>query len=148
MGPIEGTVGKWPPSKARLERLVEEAMLDAYGEAEQRTGFLSALEDHLDLPFETSVLGVAVTVKKVDVTEAGEIVAICRRGRERQAILILDLPLPAPLPPGAECVLGAATHAGAIEVRRDLDRRVSFQLLEHGIQVVADQAIADVVEAA
>ena len=104
MGPIEGTVGKWPPSKARLERLVEEAMLDAYGEAEQRTGFLSALEDHLDLPFETSVLGVAVTVETVDVTEAGEIVAICRRGRERQAIPILDLPLPAPLPPGAEWI--------------------------------------------
>ena len=87
-------MGKWPPSNARLERLVEDAMLDAYGEAEQRTGFLVALEDHLDLPFMTSVLGVAVTVENVDVNEADEIVAICRRGRERQAIAILDLPLP------------------------------------------------------
>lgn len=79
-------------------------MLDAYGEAEQRAGFLVALEDHLDLPFETSVLGVAVAVEKLHVTEADEIVAICRRGRERQAIPILDLPLPAPRPPGAEWI--------------------------------------------
>ena len=95
---------RWPPGKTLLKRLVEEAIVDACGDAEQRTGFLVALEDHLDLPFETSVLGVAVTVETVDVTEAGEIVAICRRGRERQAIAILDLPLPAPLPPGAEWI--------------------------------------------
>ena len=63
---------RWPPSKALLKRLVEEAILDAYGDAEQRTGFLCALGDHLDLPFEPSVLGVTVAVEKVDVTEAGE----------------------------------------------------------------------------
>ena len=95
---------RWPPSKVLLKRLVEEAILDAYGDAEQRTGFLCALEDHLDLPFETSVLGVTVAVEKVDVTEAGEIVAICRRGRERQAIPILELPLPEPRPSGAEWI--------------------------------------------
>ena len=72
---------RWPPSKARLERLVAEATLDAYGEAEQRTGFLCSMEEHLELPFETAVLGFAVTDEKVDVTEADEVVAICRRGR-------------------------------------------------------------------
>lgn len=94
----------WPPSTTHLKRLVEEAILDAFGEAEQRTGFLCALEDHLDLPFETSVLGVTVTVEKVDFTVANEIVAICRRGRVRQAIPILDLPLRAPRPTGAEWI--------------------------------------------
>ena len=118
--PIEETVGitpsgktsrrtgtadrRWPPSMTRLKRLVDEAILDAYGEAEQRTGFLCALEEHLDLPFETSILGVTVTVEKVDVTEANEIVATCRRGRERQTIPILDLPLRAPRPIGAEWI--------------------------------------------
>ena len=120
MTPIEETVRKsppresprrsvtpdrrWPPSKARLERLVAEATVDAYGEAEQRTGFLCSMEEHLELPFETAVLGFAVTVEKVDVTEADEVVAICRRGRERQAIPILDLPLPTPRPQGAEWI--------------------------------------------
>ena len=95
---------RWPPSQALLKRLVEEAIVDAYGDAEQRTGFLVALEDHLDLPFETSVLGVAVTVEKVDITAADEIVAICRRGRQRLPVPILELPLPAPRPPGAEWI--------------------------------------------
>ena len=54
--------------------------------------------------FETVVLGVAVTVKAVDVAESGHIVAICHRGRERQAIPILELPLPDPLPSGWEWI--------------------------------------------
>jgi hypothetical protein len=36
------------------------------------------------------VVGAAVTVKKVDVSAAGGLVAICYRGRERQAIPILE----------------------------------------------------------
>lgn len=93
-----------PPSAASLDRLIEDAIVDAYGEDEQRTAFLTMLEDNLGLPFETVVLGVSVVVEKVDVSEAGEIVAICRRGRLRQAFPILALPLPTPLPPGAEWI--------------------------------------------
>jgi hypothetical protein len=50
------------------------------------------------------VLGTTVTVKKVDVTAAGNIVAICYRGRERQAIPILELSLPDPPPAGREWI--------------------------------------------
>lgn len=94
----------WPPPRERLEVLVEEAIVDAYNESEQRTGFLTVLEDNLVIPFETEVLGVAVTVERIDFSDAEEIVAICRRGAHRQAIPILDLPLPAPPPPGAEWI--------------------------------------------
>jgi hypothetical protein len=31
-----------------------------------------------------------------------QIVAVCARGRDRQALLILDLPLPTPRPDGVE----------------------------------------------
>jgi hypothetical protein len=48
--------------------------------------------------------GTAVRVKKIDVTAAGTIVAICYRGRERQAIPILELPLPDPPPTGWEWI--------------------------------------------
>ena len=96
-GPAPGG-GQRPPSRAYLERLIKEATVDAYGESEQRSGFLCMLEEKLDLPFEARVLGVAVIVERVDLTPAEEIVAICRRGRERQAIPILDLPLPSPRP--------------------------------------------------
>lgn len=94
----------WPPSRAYLERLIKEATVDAYGDSEQRSGFLCMLEDKLGLPFEARVLGVAVIVEGVDLTPAEEIVAICRRGRERQAIPILELPLPSPRPAGAEWI--------------------------------------------
>lgn len=44
------------------------------------------------------------TVKKVDITRIGEIVAVCYRGRERQAIPIPELPLPDPRPAGWEWI--------------------------------------------
>ena len=91
-------------SPAGLDALIEEAIVDAYNESEQATGFHATIEQHLALPFETVVLGVAVTVKAVDVAKSGHIVAICHRGRERQAIPILELPLPDPLPSGWEWI--------------------------------------------
>ncbi len=97
-------VGARNPSTARLDRLIEDAIVDAYGEDEQRTAFLTMLEDNLELPFETVVLDVSVVVEKVDLRETGEIVAICRRGKGRQAVPILELPLPTPLPAGAEWI--------------------------------------------
>jgi len=90
--------------KARLEELVEEAIIDAYGESEQRVGFLTMLEEHLAVPFTTDILGTSVHVERVDLNDADEIVAICRRGKQRQTIPILDLPLPSPLPLGWEWI--------------------------------------------
>lgn len=95
---------RWPPSRAALERLVEQAVVDAYNESEQRCGLFTMIEEHLTLPFETEVLGVAVTVERIDLTEADEVVAICRCGRTRQRITVLDLPLPSPRPDGAEWI--------------------------------------------
>ena len=91
-------------SKAEVDALIEEATVDCYNEEEQITGLFTMLEDNLALPFETSVLGMPVTVAKVDLTVNDEIVAICRRDGHKQAIPILDLPLPAPAPDGAEWI--------------------------------------------
>ena len=89
---------------AQMDRLIAAATVDAFGESEQRTGFLTMIEDRLKLPFEIMVLGVPVLVERIDLTETEEIVAICRRGRSRQAVPILELPLPTPLPSGAEWI--------------------------------------------
>lgn len=91
-------------SPARLDRLIAAATVDAYGDSEQRTGFLTMLEENLELPFETLVLDVPVRVERIDLNEADEIVAICRRGKNRQRVPILDLPLPDPPPRGAEWI--------------------------------------------
>lgn len=53
-------------SPARLDALIQEAIVDAYSESEQAIGFHATIEQHLALPFEAIVLGVAVTVKKVE----------------------------------------------------------------------------------
>ena len=87
-----------PP--ARLSSMIEEAIVDAYTEAEQAAGFHATIEQHLAVPFETVVLGAGVTVKRIGITTAGEVVAVCYRGRERQAIPLLELPLPDPPPTG------------------------------------------------
>jgi len=43
-------------SKADLDELVEEAIVDAYGEDEQLAGFYTMIEENLVLPFTTMVL--------------------------------------------------------------------------------------------
>src|SRR5260370_35205193 len=85
-------------SRAKLTQLIEEAVLDAYTEEEQAAGFLTMIEEHLALPFPVKILGVDADVEKVDMTLAGNIVAIGGRGKTRQKIPILDLPLPTPTP--------------------------------------------------
>jgi hypothetical protein len=90
--------------KARLEELVEEATVDAHDEDEQRMGFLTMIQDELDVPFETEVLGVRVQVTDVDLDDADEIVATCKRGAHVQRIPVLDLPLPRPPPEGFEWI--------------------------------------------
>lgn len=50
------------------------------------------------------MLGVTVSVKRIDLTPGDEIVAICRRGGKRLSFPILDLPLPKVPPAGAEWI--------------------------------------------
>ena len=91
-------------SKQRLEAMIEEATVDCYDEAEQITGWFTMIDENLEVPFETTVLGIPVTVERVDLSRSEQIVAICRRGRERQSLPILDVPLPTPPPEGAEWI--------------------------------------------
>jgi len=98
-------------SQADLDELVEEAIVDAYGEDEQLAGFYTMIEENLALPFTTRVLGVEVTVEGIDLTDCG-IAAICVRGTHRQSIAICDLPLPVPPPPGSEWITAYRHWAG------------------------------------
>ncbi|QHC30316.1 hypothetical protein [Streptomyces sp. HF10] len=111
-----GTLGR-----AEFEAMIDEATVDAYGEDEQRTGLFTMLEEYLDLPFTTTVLGIEVMVCGVDLTLDGMIVALCSRSRVRQSIGILDLPLPSQAPEGANGVSPARAEPrarGRIEAYR------------------------------
>jgi len=56
--------GRRPISKTRLAEMIEEATVDAHGESEQTTGWFTMIDEDLGVPFETTVLGVTVTVER------------------------------------------------------------------------------------
>ena len=91
-------------SKRELDALVEEAIVDAYDEYEQTSGFAVMIGDNVEFPFKTVVLGSEVTVTGIDEVPGPGIAAVCQRGKERQHIGILDLPLPSPPPAGSEWI--------------------------------------------
>jgi hypothetical protein len=91
-------------SGAELAEMIEEALADAYGDEEQVLALYDQMEEHLSLGFETTVLGIPVTVEGVSYAH-GSISADCVHGEHRQQISLLDLLLPEPLPEGAEWIL-------------------------------------------
>jgi hypothetical protein len=44
----KATRPRWPPSAKELDALIADAIVDAYGEDEQRVGFLTMLEERLE----------------------------------------------------------------------------------------------------
>jgi len=92
------------PETAQLDELIAEATVDCYNQSEEITGIFTMLEENLAVPFATKLLGLEVTVERVDLNKAGEIVAVCRRGRERLRVPVIGLPLPEPKPKGAEWI--------------------------------------------
>lgn len=91
-------------TKDKFETMVEEATVDCYDESEQATGWFTMIEENLKLPFETQILGVPVSVEKVDINDRNELVAICRRGKYRQTVPLLNLPIPTSPPIGVEWI--------------------------------------------
>src|SRR3954449_3943766 len=90
------------PASRDLDALIEEATVVCYDEAEQVAGFFACLEEELELPFTTRLFGVDVSVEQIEQTEHDDIVAVCRRDTDTAAIRLVDLPLPTPLPEGAQ----------------------------------------------
>lgn len=108
------------PTSAALDKLIEEATVDAHDESEQIMGFFTTIQDDLPTPFETDVLGVRVVVEGVELTDREEIVAVCTREGRKQRISILDLPLPSPPPEGCDWIEAYRRWAGgAAAVKND-----------------------------
>ncbi|MFJ1590261.1 hypothetical protein ACIOD0_08455 [Kitasatospora albolonga] len=87
-----------------LDTLIEEATVDTYDEVEAVNGFLAAIDEHLDVPFTTTVLGVEVTVVEIRLTNDSRMVARCVRDGLRQDIGLAELPLSQPRPGGAHWI--------------------------------------------
>jgi len=92
-------------SKVELEAMVQAATIDCCNESEEVTGWFTMIEENLSVPFETRVLGAPVTVERIALNDAGQIVAVGSRGRSLQTLPILDFPLPRPRPVGSEWIV-------------------------------------------
>ena len=102
-----------------LETLIEEATVDCYDEYEQATGLFTMIEEELDLPFTTRILGLEVAVVAIEQDDSGlGVVAVCERQGERQRLSLSNLPLPSPPPAGAQWIAAYrlwARHGGSTD---------------------------------
>lgn len=83
-----------------IDDLIEEIIVDAYGEHEQLWSFRQVFEDDARFPFRGRVVGVDVKVASVyfDGDERRGLVAVCRREGEVHKVSLLEVTPVGPLP--------------------------------------------------
>jgi hypothetical protein len=81
-----------------LEDLIDEILVDAYGDSEQLTAFEQAFAESARFPFPASIVGVSVDVVRIefDGDERHGLTAHCRRDGEKHRISLADL-VPGPV---------------------------------------------------
>lgn len=88
---------------SQLKKLIEEAIVDAYGEEEQEGAFVVMLEDNLAFPFKALVVGEEVEVTGVEQSSSGRgIMAVCKRKGKKYRVSVTSLEWVGKPPKGAE----------------------------------------------
>ncbi len=101
--------------------------MDAYGRAEQVTGFYTVIEDHVEFPFIAKIVGKPVEVLRVDIDKDGEdLVAVCRRRGKSYRVQLLELEIPKDVP-GREWISAYCQFNGRCS-RSQTDLRVGVLL--------------------
>lgn len=78
-----------------LDSVVATILVDAYGDDEQYTAFLTVIEEETRLPAAATLLGAPVTVTGFDYTnEARGLVAICKGSNGTGEVALADLAFP------------------------------------------------------
>lgn len=73
-----------------LEALIEEATMDAYGEDEQRSGFLVMMQDNIPVPFPATLGDIEMQVVDFDGTQS-RLLACCERNGKKFSVDVLDI---------------------------------------------------------
>lgn len=86
----------------QVREALEEATVDAYGEDEQHSALLTAIEDELAFPFPAQVLGENVSVVGMEWPEGDGfgLDLVCERSGQRHRIEARSVELLEPLPDG------------------------------------------------
>lgn len=73
-----------------LDALIEEAIVDAYGKDEQRSGFLVMMEENISVPFSTMIAGSRIEVVKFDMDHE-RVYIRCKREGKTYSVDVLDI---------------------------------------------------------
>lgn len=87
-----------------LDELIDEAIVDAYDEYEQRIGFLTMIQDNVTVPFQASLHGSEVTVSEIDGTDR-VIKAIIKENKKSYPVDILDVEIDPSAVKGGEWIM-------------------------------------------
>lgn len=71
---------------AQLRELLDRALVDAYGEAEQAGSLLVALEEQIRVPARGRFLGRKVEVVGFDLDQGDRLVVVVRQGRAKASV--------------------------------------------------------------
>jgi len=91
--------------RKRLTALIDEAIIDCYGEDEQHSGLLTMIEENVECPFQAKVIGEKVTVIGFEWPERGYgLFAVCERNGRKYQVDINSLEYQKPRPVGYEWI--------------------------------------------
>jgi Calcium binding len=88
---------KFKTSKTQLDKLLGEAMVDAYGDEEQFSSVVVTLQDNLPFPFEAKVIGETVEVIGIDDRRSGlgrGVIAVVRKSNREFRMALSELEMP------------------------------------------------------
>src|SRR5713101_7153278 len=76
-----------------IKALLDEILVDAYGDSEQLTSFEVAFEESGRFPFTARIVGATVEVLKIEYEgdERRGLTAVCRRDGEKHRVSLADL---------------------------------------------------------
>lgn len=112
-----------------IDELIDEVIIDAYGDYEQLCSFCQAFDDHARFPFHGQVVGVAVEVAAVefDGDDRRGLVASCRRAGQSYKVSLLDVTPVGPLPLRTRQLLEAYRRwCGAAPLALELTTRATW----------------------
>lgn len=88
-----------------LDKLIDDAMVDSYGDDEQRYAMIVSVEEHVECPFQAKVMGEPVTVIAWQEPEHGYgLKAVCRYKGGEHLVDLTTLEFVRPHPEGYEWI--------------------------------------------
>jgi hypothetical protein len=92
-------------SKARLDELIDEAIVDCWGQEEEHTALLTMIEERVVCPFRAKLIGETIEIRRFEWPRSGYgLITVCRRKGRAYRVDVNSLEWVEPLPEGFEWI--------------------------------------------